>query len=77
LTDSILILSLNTNTHTAFLISIPRDLWVYVPGLKSWQKINAANDVSGFSQAGYPSGGMGQLEQIIQTNLAYRLTITA
>jgi LCP family protein required for cell wall assembly len=69
LTDSILILSLNTNTHTAFLISIPRDLWVYVPGLKSWQKINAANDVSGFSQAGYPSGGMGQLEQIIQTNL--------
>lgn len=38
LTDSILILSLNTNTHTAFLISIPRDLWVYVPGLKSWQK---------------------------------------
>lgn len=69
LTDSILILSINTNNHTAFLISIPRDLWVYVPGLKSWQKINAANDVSNFNQSGYPSGGIGQLEEIIQTNL--------
>ena len=69
LTDSILILSINTKNHTAFLLSIPRDLWVYVPGLNSYQKINAANDVSSFNQSGYPKGGMGQLEQIIQTNL--------
>jgi len=69
LTDSILLLSIDTQNHTAFLLSIPRDLWVYVPGLSSYQKINAANDVTSFHESGYPSGGMGQLEQIIQTQL--------
>ena len=69
LTDSILILSVDTKNHTAFLLSIPRDLWVYIPGLSSWDKINAANDATNFNESGYPAGGMGQLEQIIQTNL--------
>jgi polyisoprenyl-teichoic acid--peptidoglycan teichoic acid transferase len=69
LTDSILVLSVDTQNHTAFLLSIPRDLWVYIPSSGSYQKINAANEVSNFSAAGYPSGGMGQLEQIVQTNL--------
>jgi len=69
LTDSVMILSINTNNHTAFMMSIPRDLWVYVPGLGSYQKINAANDVTNFNQSGYPQGGMGQLQQIVQTDL--------
>jgi hypothetical protein len=69
LTDSILIASIDTQNHSVFLLSIPRDLWVYVPGLNSYQKINAANDVTNFSQAGYPSGGMGQLQEIIETDL--------
>jgi polyisoprenyl-teichoic acid--peptidoglycan teichoic acid transferase len=68
LTDSILLLSIDTRNHTAFLLSIPRDLWVQVPTLGD-QKINAANDVSSFSQPGYPSGGMGQLQEIVQTDL--------
>lgn len=69
LTDSILILSINTKDHSAFLLSVPRDLWVYVPGISSWQKINAANTAAKFSQAGYPNGGMGQLEEIVQNDL--------
>jgi LCP family protein required for cell wall assembly len=69
LTDSILLLSIDTQNHTAFLLSIPRDLWVYVPGMSSYQKINAANSVTNFSASGYPSGGMGELEQIIETQL--------
>jgi LCP family protein required for cell wall assembly len=69
LTDSILIASIDTQNHSVFLLSIPRDLWVYVPGLNSYQKINAANDVTNFSKPGYPSGGMGQLQEIIQTDL--------
>jgi LCP family protein required for cell wall assembly len=69
LTDSILLLSIDTQNHTAFLLSVPRDLWVYVPGLSSYQKINAANSVTNFSAPNFPSGGMGQLEQIIQTQL--------
>jgi LCP family protein required for cell wall assembly len=69
LTDSILLLSIDTQNHTAFLLSIPRDLWVNIPELNSYQKINAANDVTKFSEPGYPAGGMGQLEQIIETQL--------
>jgi LCP family protein required for cell wall assembly len=37
--------------------------------MDSYQKINAANDVTNFSASGYPSGGMGQLSQVIQTDL--------
>jgi LCP family protein required for cell wall assembly len=68
LTDSIMVVSIDTKDHTGFMLSIPRDLWVNIPNW-SHQKINAANDVTSFSQAGYPKGGMGQLEQIVQTNL--------
>jgi LCP family protein required for cell wall assembly len=69
LTDSILLLSINTKSHSVFLLSIPRDLWVNVPGVSSYQKINAANADINFKAPGYPSGGMGQLEQIVQTDL--------
>lgn len=68
LTDSIMLLSIDTRHHTGFMLSIPRDLWVDIPG-RGHQKINSANDVSDFSQSGYPRGGMGQLEQIVQTDL--------
>lgn len=69
LTDSILLLSIDTKNRTAFLLSIPRDLWVYVPGMSSYQKINTANTITNFSTPGYPSGGMGELEQIVQSQL--------
>jgi LCP family protein required for cell wall assembly len=68
LTDSIMVLSINTRNHTGFMLSIPRDLWVNIPGMSD-QKINAANNVTNFSQPGYPSGGMGQLQEIVQTDL--------
>lgn len=68
LTDSIMVVSIDTKTHTGFMLSVPRDLWVNLPG---WghQKINAANELTKFSQPGYPAGGMGQLEEIVQTDL--------
>lgn len=68
LTDSILLLSIDTKTHTAFLLSIPRDLWVDIPGY-GWQKINAANNGLGTNFPGYPQNGMGQLEHVITTDL--------
>jgi polyisoprenyl-teichoic acid--peptidoglycan teichoic acid transferase len=68
LTDSIMIVSINTKDHTGFMLSIPRDLWVDIPTL-GHQKINSAITVSDFNSPGYPSNGMGQLEQIIQTQL--------
>jgi LCP family protein required for cell wall assembly len=69
LTDSIMVVSIDTKNHTGFMLSIPRDLYVDLPGNWGHQKINAANEVTNFNQAGYPSGGMGQLEAIVQTDL--------
>lgn len=68
LTDSIMVVSIDTKDHTGFMLSIPRDLWVNLPGW-SHQKINAANEVNNFNQPGYPHGGMGQLEQIVRNDL--------
>jgi LCP family protein required for cell wall assembly len=65
--DGIMVISIDTKHNKAFMLSIPRDLWVYVPG-DSHQKINGAY-VSGedndFNEDGYPKGGMGQLEQVV------------
>lgn len=71
LTDSIMIVSIDTRNHTAFLMSIPRDLWVDIPG-GGHQKINAAYVVGQedhFNEPGYPQGGMGLLEKIIRDDL--------
>ncbi|NBW29562.1 LytR family transcriptional regulator, partial [bacterium] len=53
LTDSIVVLSVNTKDHTAFMLSVPRDLWVNIKGV-GWQKINAANAI-GANIPGYPT----------------------
>jgi LCP family protein required for cell wall assembly len=58
LTDSIMVVSINQTTKHATLISVPRDLWVYIPGY-GYHKINAA----------YPYGGMDLLEMVIEQNL--------
>jgi LCP family protein required for cell wall assembly len=70
LTDSIMLISIDTNNKKAAMLSIPRDTWVNIPGY-GHAKINAANaygDSGNFSQPGYPSGGMGLLEQVISQN---------
>ncbi len=71
LTDSIMIMSIDTVHNQAFLLSVPRDLWVDV-GRSGHQKINGAyvtGQDEGFNEAGYPIGGMGQLEQVVTENL--------
>ncbi|HEY8999239.1 MAG TPA: LCP family protein [Candidatus Saccharimonadales bacterium] len=73
LTDSIMVLSIDTHTDTAFMLSIPRDTWVQLPDnggslAGTHQKINAANTLTKFSAPGYPSGGMGALEYVINQN---------
>lgn len=65
LTDSIMVVSIDTRNNTAFMFSIPRDLLVHIPG-SGYQKINAANSNSSFNQSGYFKGGMGQLQKIIE-----------
>jgi LCP family protein required for cell wall assembly len=67
LTDSIMIVSIDTRNNTAFLLSVPRDLWVQTDN-NGYQKINDAyvdGQNNNFSAPGYPNGGMGELEQIV------------
>jgi LCP family protein required for cell wall assembly len=70
LTDSIMVVSINPENKSAVLISIPRDMWVDIPGY-GYQKINAAYEdgqAENFSRSGYPTGGMGLLEEVINND---------
>ena len=68
LTDSIMIASINTKDKTGYILSIPRDLYIDIPG-SGYAKINETyqdgNKEPLFSESGYPSGGMGLLEKTI------------
>lgn len=58
LTDSIMVLSVNTKNNTALMLSIPRDLWVNIPD-HGHAKINSA----------YTDGGMDSLQEVVQDSL--------
>lgn len=67
LTDSIMLVSIDTRNHKGFMLSIPRDLWIKVPG-DGHAKINSVyvtGEANNFDEYGYPKGGMGQLEQTV------------
>lgn len=71
LTDSIMLVSLDTKNHKAFMMSIPRDMWVPIPNYGGHSKINAIayyGNTNNFSEAGYPNGGMGLLEKTVSKN---------
>lgn len=57
LTDSILLLSMSTKSHTGYMLSVPRDLYVKIPGF-GYGKINEA----------YQDGGIELLERIVSDN---------
>lgn len=66
LTDSIMVLSLSKDKEN-YMLSIPRDLYVTIPG-EGRAKINEAyqdGERSGFSEEGYPNGGVGLLQKTI------------
>ena len=54
-TDTMLLLTLDLRRHTAGMISLPRDLWVPIPGYNLTSKINTAYAIG--EQRGYPRGG--------------------
>lgn len=71
LTDSIMLMSIDTKNKKAFLLSVPRDLWVNIPGY-GYSKINAANvygDQDSFKESDYPDGGIGLLEKTLSRTL--------
>ena len=40
--DTMIVFTIDPVTHTAGMISVPRDMWVNIPGFNSYNKINAA-----------------------------------
>lgn len=74
LTDSIMILSIDTRNNTGFMMSVPRDLYVKVRGY-GHQKINAvypAGESTHFAEDGYAKGGMGLLQKTIKEDLGIK-----
>lgn len=65
-TDTMVVMSINKNTGSVTLISIPRDLYVFIP---QWtmQRINTAYTHG--NSVGYPGGGASLLIQTILYNL--------
>lgn len=71
LTDSIMILSLHKKDRTGYMLSIPRDLYVDIPG-NGRAKINEAyqyGERTGFSDPDYTAGGIGLLENVLDDHL--------
>src|SRR3972149_4585373 len=73
-TDTMVIAILRPNEGQVSLISIPRDLWVYIPEWEN-QRINTAYQHG--VPVGYPGGGPGLLKDTILSNLGIRIDHTA
>jgi LCP family protein required for cell wall assembly len=73
-TDTLVIAMLRPKEGQVSLISIPRDLWVYIPDYGN-QRINVAYQQGELS--GYPGGGPGLLSATILYNLGVRIDHTA
>jgi LCP family protein required for cell wall assembly len=65
-TDTMILVTVDPNTKTAGMLSIPRDLWVSVPGYYE-DRINKAFFLG--QQDGYPGGGAALSMKTIQYNL--------
>lgn len=63
LTDTIMIASVNTKTNEAALLSIPRDLYVQVPGTNINNKINA---IKSYGNQGEEKNGMKLLKEVVE-----------
>ena len=69
-TDTILVVAARPNIGQVTLISIPRDLWVYIPTV-GMQRINTAYEYGEMYH--YPGGGPGLLKATILYNLGIRI----
>jgi LCP family protein required for cell wall assembly len=64
-TDVIIVAAINKDTKQVSLLSIPRDLWVYIP-TQGWNRINMAHKFG--YRTGYPGSGPGLLADTILMN---------
>jgi len=67
-TDTMILLTVEPNTNTAGMVSIPRDLWVEIPNYGYYERINTAHFLGDLDQ--YPGGGGPALAmETVQYNL--------
>jgi anionic cell wall polymer biosynthesis LytR-Cps2A-Psr (LCP) family protein len=66
LADTLILASVRQDPGFVTLLSIPRDLWVYIPNYE-YNRINLADWYG--ERHGYPGGGAGLLKETIQYNL--------
>lgn len=69
-TDVIMIVMVDVREKLVTLVSLPRDLWVYIPGW-TMQRINTAYLHGELD--GYPGGGMALVKDTIRYNLGIRI----
>lgn len=71
LSDTIIVASVNFKTKDVALLSLPRDLWVKIPGWAGTQaqyaKINSASSIG--STFNYPGGGEALAKEVVSQNL--------
>jgi LCP family protein required for cell wall assembly len=65
-TDTIILVAVDTRGHTAGLLSIPRDLWVYIPS-RGYERINTAELWGELGK--YPGGGPALIKNTVEYNL--------
>lgn len=69
-TDTLIVVSINRNTNTVSMISLPRDLFVYIP---NWG-MNRLNQAYWYGEAiGWEDGGWGMLRQVVLYNFGIEL----
>jgi LCP family protein required for cell wall assembly len=66
-TDTLIVAVVNRQTRQVSLLSIPRDLWVYIP-THGWNRINTAHRIGARSHYA-EGGGPGLLMRTIEENL--------
>jgi LCP family protein required for cell wall assembly len=69
-TDTIIIVSINREEGTVSLLSIPRDMYVYIPGW-TMNRINTADSYGNAS--GWPGGGPGMLKETLLYNFGIQV----
>jgi LCP family protein required for cell wall assembly len=70
LTDTMMVVTIDPATRTAALLSIPRDLWVEIPGY-SLDTINTANRTGDYYD--YPGGGPALATKTVEHNLGINI----
>jgi LCP family protein required for cell wall assembly len=70
-TDTLIVLSVDPAARRAALLSLPRDLWITIPGLNQPGKINTAHFLG--DAEGYPGGGPALAMAAVEATLGLRV----